>query len=52
MKKILLFLFSISVFGIISAQTYSQKFQEVFQHVNLNQLSTGILYDRVLPFSC
>jgi len=37
--------------GIISAQTYSQKFQEVFQHVNLNQLSTGILYDRVLPFS-
>ena len=51
MKKILLLLFSISVFGIISAQTYSQKFQEVFQHVNLNQLSTGILYDRVLPFS-
>lgn len=51
MKRIIIILFVFSVFASTSAQSYTQSFNEVFQHVDLSHTSTGILYERVLPFS-
>ena len=34
-----------------AAQNYTQAFDSIFQHVDLSNTSTGILYERVLPFS-
>jgi len=51
MKKIIILICSISLLGNLMAQNYSQSFNDVFQNVNLNQASTGILYERVLPLS-
>ncbi len=51
MKKHLITLLVISVFTTASAQNYTESFNEVFRHVDLSHTSTGILYERVLPFS-
>lgn len=51
MKKNFFLLFILSLFTEISAQSYTQNFNEVFQHVDLSHTSTGILYERVLPIS-
>ena len=39
------------MFAGASAQSYTQAFDSVFQHVDLSHTSTGILYERVLPLS-
>lgn len=51
MRKIIITFLIVSVFAGISAQSYTQVFDSVFQHVDLSHTSTGILYERVLPFS-
>ena len=51
MKKFFAFILFIPFLGNIVAQNYTQSFNEVFQYVNLNQASTGIVYERVLPLS-
>jgi len=51
MKKLLITFLICGMFGYAPAQNYSQRFNEVFQHVDLSQASTGIIYERVLPFS-
>ena len=51
MKKHIVTLLIISVFAGVSAQSYTQAFDSVFQHVDLRHTSTGILYERVLPLS-
>jgi len=44
MKKHIVTLLIVSVFAIASAQSYTQAFDSVFQHVDLSHTSTGILY--------
>jgi hypothetical protein len=51
MKKIVVTFLFFGVFAGASAQSYTQAFDSVFQHVDLSHTSTGILYERVLPFS-
>ncbi len=51
MKKHIITLLIVSVFAGVSAQSYTQAFDSVFQHVDLRHTSTGILYERVLPLS-
>lgn len=51
MKKTLAFAFLIFILSHITAQDYTQRFNEVFKNVNLNNASTGIIYERVIPWS-
>lgn len=51
MKKHIIAFLICSVFAGVSAQSYTQAFDSVFQHVDLSHTSTGILYERVLPIS-
>lgn len=51
MKKYIVTFLIISVIAKIYAQSYTQAFDSMFQHVDLSHTSTGILYERVLPFS-
>lgn len=51
MKRHIIILLIFSVFAGASAQSYTQAFDSVFQHVDLSHTSTGILYERVLPLS-
>lgn len=51
MKKLIISFLIIIAFAGTSAQNYTQAFDSVFQHVDLTNTSTGILYERVLPFS-
>lgn len=52
MKKYLLYLFLIWVIILnhIQAQTYTTAFDSVFAHVSRVDATTGILYERVIPF--
>lgn len=50
MKKHIITFLICSVMAGVSAQNYTQAFDSVFQHVDLSHTSTGILYERVLPF--
>lgn len=51
MKKYYITFLIINIFGCAIAQSYTQSFNEVFQNVDLSNASTGIIYERVLPFS-
>ena len=51
MKKHIITLLLVGMFAGAFAQNYTQAFDSVFQHVDLNHTTTGILYERVLPFS-
>ena len=53
MKKNITFLLIIISATILKAQeqTFTQIFDSVFQYVNKADASTGILYNRVVPFS-
>lgn len=51
MKKHIITFLIVSTFAGAFAQNYTQAFDSVFQHVDLSHTSTGILYERVLPFS-
>jgi len=53
MKKItIILLITITVIALkAQEQTLTQMFDSVFQHVNRTDATTGILYERVLPFS-
>ena len=49
MKKHIITIVVLCAFAGASAQSYSEAFYSVFQHVDLSHTSTGILYERVLP---
>ena len=49
MKKHIVTFLIVSAFAGASAQSYTQAFDSVFQHVDISHTSTGILYERVLP---
>lgn len=49
MKKYIIALLIVSVFAVVSAQSYTQAFDSVFRHVDLSHTSTGILCERVVP---
>jgi hypothetical protein len=55
MKKQLFFLFTvISIINVsvhAQEQTFTQMFDSVFRYVSRTDATTGILYNRVLPFS-
>ncbi len=53
MKKISLFLLLVGQIYLVSAQapTYTQWVDSIFQYVDKNQATTGILYERVMPFA-
>ena len=51
MKKYAITFLIFSVLAGASAQNYTQAFDSIFQHVDFSHTSTGILYERVLPFS-
>ena len=51
MKRYYITFLIINMFGCAVAQSYTQSFNEVFQNVDLSNASTGIIYERVLPFS-
>ncbi|MBR3559275.1 MAG: hypothetical protein IKN78_10420 [Bacteroidales bacterium] len=49
-KKHIITLLLVGMFAGASAQNDTQSFDSVFRHVDLNHTTTGILYERVLPF--
>lgn len=51
MKRHIITFLIVTAFASASAQSYTQAFDSVFQYVDLSHTSTGILYERVLPFS-
>jgi len=51
MKKIIILTSLIVSASIVRAQSLTEIFDEVFQNVSRADATTGILYERVLPFA-
>lgn len=54
MKKYILFIIVSFAFFSLKAQlnqTYTEMFDSVFVHIDRSEATTGILYDRVVPFA-
>jgi hypothetical protein len=51
MRKISIILTALTVSANIYAQSLTEIFDEVFQNVSRANATTGILYERVLPFA-
>ena len=51
MRKIIIFIALVTSINITYAQSYTEAFDSVFANISKTQATTGILYERVLPFA-
>jgi hypothetical protein len=49
-KTFIIFAIAITSFSL-QAQTYTESFDSVFQNINRADATTGILYERMVPFA-